>query len=111
MMASLLCNAIYLFDVYLLASLFGSRCLRLAFGEVRRGVPPKNHSPLARDTPSQILCEIPRPHKSFNVRFTPKSDIVRYGAPQGRSESGGRLYKEIEAVLFKDRLRRLRTQE
>ena len=38
-------------------------------------------------------------------------DAGSAGAPQGRSDSGGRLYEEIEAVLFKDRLRCLRAQE
>jgi hypothetical protein len=47
-----------------------------------------------------------------HVRFTPKSGHSRDTERlQGRSDSGGRLYEEIETVLFKDRLRRLRTQE
>src|SRR6516165_6458281 len=36
--------------------------------------------------------------------------LTTRGGPR-RSESRGRLYQEIEAVLFKDRLRGLRTQE
>jgi len=59
---------------------------------------------------SQILS-LSNPAKSA---FWTQKGILRFVQPaQGRQSvnSGGRLYDEIEAVLFKDRLRCRRTQE
>jgi hypothetical protein len=41
MMALMLRNAIYLFEVYLLATLYDRAAFALRFGEVRRGTPQK----------------------------------------------------------------------
>jgi hypothetical protein len=59
MMALMLRNAIYLFEVYLLATLYDRAAFALRFGEVRRGT-PKNCSLLNRATPAQIRSENPR---------------------------------------------------
>jgi hypothetical protein len=60
MMALVPRKTIYLFDVCLLATLFGRVAFALCLAKSGGGT-PKNHSPIARDTRAQIMCENPRP--------------------------------------------------
>jgi hypothetical protein len=64
MMALTARKTIYLFDVYLLASLFGRAAFALRLAKSGGGT-PKNACLRRGDTPSDILCEFPRPITCF----------------------------------------------